>query len=545
MRNDRLAFGFVNGLGNFIFLTAAVKVLRNWGYDDITLITDLNNPHNKRNYALLQEIYPYAFNRLETSFEEEKYDRLFICAWSRPSLAVPYMEKYNRKVPIVRWNIIGFHEVEMYLRMVGASWKEFDGYMFDVAEGPILQSDYPRIALAQCSGSGQSDKKAWPYFPELSSKLRKMGYSVVLVGYNDELSGCEYDEDFRNRTTISEAGKVLSQCDLLVAPSTGLTVVADAVKTPVLLLEGPMFTARAHPLQTDYRIVRSYISCAPCFQTPVWDSCREPLCMNRITVDQVIKGVLSFKTFKQKKIFKGSDFESVVVKKVNNKRVAYLFCCKDRYRLLDEMLTSFKKSNPYKGTMFILNDGSIDPRVEERILNFKMDGINVIYKKLEYQHMNVKGVRTAMLYNMLSDMVIDSGETFDYVTLIDSDLLFKPGWIQKIAGIYDELKVSKKIGLITGFSFRTKDDSTTYGCDNGKYRLNSHISGQWLMSYQFFMSEFGRFEDGAGSADISKCDDLHKRGFTQIKVSPSVIQHAGAYSSSLRIIPGALVEDFR
>ena len=136
MRTDRLAVGFVNGLGNFIFLTAAIKVLRKWGYDDITLITDVDNLHNKRNWDLLNEVYSYAFNRLETVFDESKYDRFFLCAWSRPSLAIPYMQNNNRTVPIIKWDVIGYHEVELYLKMVGASWKDFDGYLFDVADKP-------------------------------------------------------------------------------------------------------------------------------------------------------------------------------------------------------------------------------------------------------------------------------------------------------------------------------------------------------------------------------------------------------------------------
>ncbi len=545
MRNDRLAVGFVNGLGNFIFLTAAVKVLRNWGYHDITLITDRDNFHNKRNWDLLNEIYPYAFDYLETAFDESKYDRFFLCAWSRPGLSVSYIQNNNRGVPDIRWHTTGYHEVELYLKMVGASWKDFDGYLFNVADQPELSSPHPRIALAQCSDSGQSVKKSWPYFSELSLKLQELGYSVVLTGYGNELADCVFDEDFRNKTTISEVGKVLSQCDLLVAPSTGLTVVADAVKTPVLLLEGPMFTARAHPLLTDYQIVRSFISCAPCFQTPVWSLCNDALCMKNITVNQVLKKIITYKPIKYKRVFNGFDVEPVSQYSHHNGcRIAYMFACQDRYPLFRDCLTSFKDSKPLQGTLFVLNDSSLDPRLTDFIKNFEIDGIKIEYMVIPFKHARCKGVRTAILYNKLQRMVFDADESFDYVTFVDSDLLFRPGWIQKEIDIYEEVRKHLKVSAITGFGYRNRNDSTTHGCRYGKYCMNPRISGQFLMSFEFMRDVFGLFDENATSADISKFDELAKQDYVGVKISPSVIQHAGTYASSLRTKPGAFVEDF-
>lgn len=544
MRTDRLAFGFTNGLGNFIFLTAAVKVLRKRGYNDITLITDEANPCNKRNLSLLEEVYPYAFNSLETSFDESKYDQFFLCGWSRPGVATSYMQENNIKIPVMQWNFFGYHEVELYLKMVGASWKDFDGYLFDVADKPILKSPHPRIALAQCSGSKQAEKKSWPYFPEFSVALKKLGYSVILVGQGDELESCVFDEDFRNKTSISEVGKVLSQCDLLVAPSTGLTIVADAVKTSVLLLEGPMFTAKSHPLLADYRIVRSFISCAPCFQTPLWSCCNDALCMKNITVNQVLKEVISYKAVKSKRVFSTCSVEKTEKQDQRKHHIAYALACKDRYPLLKACLTSFKNSNPIEGTLFVVNDCSLDLRVDDLLKSLSIEGIKIECIKLPFKHKKSKGIRSAKLYNLLRSTVLNSKEVFNYVALIDSDLLFKKNWLQKEINIYEEVQKTHKISALTGFAYRAKDDSKVYSCKYGSYCLNDKISGQFLMSFDFMQKYFGTFDEMAASADISKFEEMSKKGYIGIKTIPSLVQHAGTYSSSLHYKFGASVEDF-
>ena len=261
-------------------------------------------------------------------------------------------------------------------------------------------------------------------------------------------------------------------------------------------------------------------------------------------MEQVLKEIISYKPIKYKRVFNDLDIKPVKQYNHSKYRVAYVFACKDRYSLLKTCLDSFKDSNPLKGTLFVLNDCSLDLRVDELFRNFHIDGIEIEYVKLPFVHMKLKGVRTAMLYNKLNQMVFNSNEVFDYVALLDSDLLFKGGWIQKEISIYEEVGKKYKISAVTGFAYQDVGDSKIYRCKCGQYRLNAKISGQWLMSFEFLQKSFGIFDETAGSADISKFEDLAEQGYIGVKVSPSVIQHAGAYSSSLRAKPGAFVEDF-
>ena len=121
MQNSHIAVGFMNGIGNFIFFTAAVKILKSRGYKKIDLITDkkfLQNPG-------LMELSEGIFNEIKLDYSEYLYDEFFIADWSIPI----YFQ--DKKTTFINWTYQGFHEVWAYLKMNNASWEDFDGYIFE------------------------------------------------------------------------------------------------------------------------------------------------------------------------------------------------------------------------------------------------------------------------------------------------------------------------------------------------------------------------------------------------------------------------------
>lgn len=290
MQTDRIAVAFMNGVGNFIFFTAAIKVLKSWGYNKIDLITD----EKFFKHPALMEISEGIFDAIRLEYKEKLYDKLFMADWSVPVYFQRNASKFGIEIKYINWTFRGIHEVWAYLEMIGATWKDFDGYLFEVDDsGPDLKCERPRIALANCSVRDVTSRKRWGKFPELSKILTDLGYSVILLGLEEELDGCE-GVSYINKLSLRQTAKVLKQCDLLIASSTGLTVVADALNVPVLLLEGPMTTSKNHPLISKYTVMRTFISCAPCFQKSLAKMCNEYLCMEMIEVRDVIQKMLNF-----------------------------------------------------------------------------------------------------------------------------------------------------------------------------------------------------------------------------------------------------------
>jgi len=537
----RVAVCFLNGVGNFIFLTAAIKVLKRWGYE-VDLITD----EKFLKHPALMEISDGIFGRIRTKYVEDGYKKVFIFNWSVPAAV-------RRKVKTINWQEQGIHEVQHYLDCIGASWDDFDGYIFKPDLKPKIRKKDFTIALANCSRTNQAVKKRWDKFPELSEVLQDLGYQVVLLGLDGELEGCK-GIDYTGKLTLRQTAKVLQQCNLLISPSTGLSVVADAVGTSVLLLEGPMTTPKSHPLLVNYAVVRKYVACAPCFQKSTWWMCKKPVCMTRIEVGDVIQKMLNFipkmyrprrKVFvKKEKAVKGRKFKC-------DGKVAYCVACFNRYHLLKSFLKSFKESEPQEGHVLFLNDGSTDPRVKKALLDFKVDGIEVHYFEADQAAQRHRcRCPSCASYNFLLKKA-EKIEDVDYLAVCDPDAIFKPFWAQRmILTLEYARRHHEGVGLCSCFNakhpvYDVAESQQVFSSPYGQYRLKRGVNLLFLMRKDFFKNDFGLFDVEENSADLSKNAELAQKGFWSVVLQPSMAQHMGAFASSfVRLKRCLFAEDF-
>ena len=291
-----LGVAFMNGIGNFILLTAAIKVLKSRTSCSIHLITDERFLQNEA----LMELSKGIFDVITCECDPEQYRRVYNFPWCPPKV-----EGLERAT--TNWVSSGLHEVQMYFNTIEASWKDYQGFILNPKYVRIPETKKLKIVLSNCSGTPMAEKKQWDGFPELSDRLIDLGYEVYLVGTGDELQDCS-GHNFINELSITETASVIEQCDLLIATSTGNVHIADAVGTPILLLEGPILTTKNHPLNVNYDIVRSYISCAPCFQKSLWEQCTHYTCMKSITTADVLQKMKAFLPRMNRPIDRFKDF---------------------------------------------------------------------------------------------------------------------------------------------------------------------------------------------------------------------------------------------
>lgn len=285
---DTVAVTFMNGIGNFILFTSIIKILRHRGVH-ITLITDEKFSGNK---ALL-ELSEGIFDDVIYDFEPDKFDVVYVFPWCIPESVQIKSELVNLGKTTTLWYASGIHEVQMYLETIEATWKDYEGFILTPIHVELPETDKIKIVLSNCSGTEMAKKKSWESFPELSQILFDLDYDVYLVGIGDELKNC-VGHNFINKLSMRETASVIEQCDLMIATSTGNTCVADAVGTPLLLIEGPMLATKSHPLNVNYDMVRDYISCAPCFQKAIWNICKHKTCMKNITPAKVVQRMSNF-----------------------------------------------------------------------------------------------------------------------------------------------------------------------------------------------------------------------------------------------------------
>ena len=280
------AIAFSNGLGNFLLMTSALKILRTKKYDEIDLLTGKDCLKNNPAVSFLAERF---FDNVVTEFPLNKdYDDIFQPRWSFYDYT-----KTIKSNPKATWWTDGTHEISVYLEAIGAVSDDFCGFLMDVDKDIELDCEHPRIVFANASastGSRRGSKVSWNGFPELSKILLDLGFNVILVGQGDELRDC-VGINYIDKLNIAETAGVIQQCDLMICTDTGLMHVADAVGTPILLLAGPTPVSKSHPVSVEYQVVRRFISCAPCFQSALWNMCAEPQCMKLISVEDVLSKI--------------------------------------------------------------------------------------------------------------------------------------------------------------------------------------------------------------------------------------------------------------
>ncbi|ACL70469.1 glycosyltransferase family 9 protein [Halothermothrix orenii] len=157
--------------------------------------------------------------------------------------------------------------------------------------------------------------KRWPVdkFSELVKVLDKMiPLQVVLVGGPDdrELATRIIDPDYNyNRKPVIVAGELsvkettalLEQVDLFIGNDSAPQHMASAVGVPVVSLFGPTNPANFYPYGTEHIIIRSDLSCSPCFSwlgdlkqylpeyLPEWVTKCKGKCMEEIEVADVVR----------------------------------------------------------------------------------------------------------------------------------------------------------------------------------------------------------------------------------------------------------------
>ena len=114
-------------------------------------------------------------------------------------------------------------------------------------------------------------------------------YTIVQLGAPNDprLEGCI---DMRGRTSLRQSAAIIASSELVVAQAGFLMHLTRAVDRPAVVIYG----GREQPWQTGYSCntnLYSALPCAPCWS---WNRCDNPVereCMQRISVDDVVRAV--------------------------------------------------------------------------------------------------------------------------------------------------------------------------------------------------------------------------------------------------------------
>jgi heptosyltransferase-1 len=133
-------------------------------------------------------------------------------------------------------------------------------------------------------------------FSELAGRLvKELGLGVVLTGGTQDWAPVEDivswvsppPANFCGNLNLLELAALFKRCALVISTDTGPMHLAAAMGTPVVALFGPTAPSRTGPYGPGHIVVRTGVSCSPCFKK----NCADPKCMYEITPDHVFRAV--------------------------------------------------------------------------------------------------------------------------------------------------------------------------------------------------------------------------------------------------------------
>lgn len=146
--------------------------------------------------------------------------------------------------------------------------------------------------------------RGWPleHFAEVGRWLVEHGAAIVLNGSPEDrptvarlaaMLPRERVFDFTGQLTLRESVWLIRNLDLLVSVDSGPAHMAAALGTPLIVLWGPGILEQTRPVENGgpVEILREAVPCAPCYGTPLMRTCRDNICMQRISPARAIAAI--------------------------------------------------------------------------------------------------------------------------------------------------------------------------------------------------------------------------------------------------------------
>lgn len=298
---------FKNGIGNWVLMTPALQALASMddrGKIDMVIDADWSD---SRTPAILELVSSAPFvNRVirypDQQFNPRKYSTWF---YSRHSEGSAAHQLFEMKSPTVghriNWKKSLVHEVDYYMNIARTGFGftgETPRQFVSLGEVPAgVRDAFKRrdrwVALCNGGFGKMRGPKCWPHFNKLASALRlRYGVSVVGVGGKGELRGVKLDLDLTGELTITQTAAVLAEeVDHFITTDTGLMHIADALLVDMTVLFGGSLVSKNGPVNHTAKIVRADVGCVPCQYVGDFEKCKDPQCMSRLSVGQVMRAL--------------------------------------------------------------------------------------------------------------------------------------------------------------------------------------------------------------------------------------------------------------
>jgi heptosyltransferase-2 len=343
---NKILIIMMGGIGNMIFLTPALKALRQacpsakihflfgpYGaekaiegsnlIDERTIVDPVKQKGIADTIRLIQKLREEKFSLSISSTGINPLKSGLLCYFAGIKYRLGEKMKgkgffYNLKTSFDR----NSHEVESNISLIkklGIEVKDKSLYIHMSADDKNFARETfayydleGKLVIGIHPGSGihQAGFKRWPkerFARVADSIMDNYNASVILFGGTEEI---ELANDIKalmksnplimtGKTTLNEAAAMIAKCGLFISNDSGLLHVACAANTPAVAIFGPTNYKKTGPYSDSSIIVRKELDCSPCY-TGEEIKCKPLDCLMHIKVEDVLKEVENMLKTKRK-----------------------------------------------------------------------------------------------------------------------------------------------------------------------------------------------------------------------------------------------------
>ena len=220
-----------------------------------------------------------------------------------------------------------------------------------------------------------------------------------------------------------------------------------------------------------------------------------------------------------------------------NYKFGIVLCCHNRPEYLQPALDSLAGSSLKNSCIHIIDDFSDCEETQSLIHNFKLsggkNGNNVIKTR------NTSNQRIALSLKKGFDSITREPYRSEFFTNIDSDVLLKPDWLEKLHSAFIFFQKAKKIlgnsrnlnnAILTGFNNDSNQRHKILNDFGGFYHKDSMGGINMFFHHSLYKKIFLPVltKNRAWKKwDWNVCSNAKQKNVTLISTKPSVVQHLG------------------
>jgi heptosyltransferase I len=199
------------------------------------------------------------------------------------------------------------HEIENYRNILRAVHIDIHGFIPELkidAQHQLINEPY--VIFHIFPGGSSISLRSWKNenWLEIGKRIyEKYGYKVIFSGGPEDREDSEKmvkilqaehidAESIAAKYPLKYMPSILAKAQLVISVNTGIMHMSAAVQVPLIALHGATSVIRWGPLSNKAIIIKSDEKCQPCISLGFESKCKDPVCMQHITVDMVWKQVM-------------------------------------------------------------------------------------------------------------------------------------------------------------------------------------------------------------------------------------------------------------